>query len=238
MSDLFPSLYFAKISPRKSPLTRSTIEPGELREHLRDVFATDRIHIEDDSEAPFSTWSNQEKMLHKISVCHGMARNSGVNYDLMLRLRPDKFYRVPAAVDWHNVAYESARSRKIFIDVGKYIRGQFSPAIGDQIAAGCPEVMDVLAYALEHQRQLIGKGYFMTPHAFIPHENLAVTLLYHQIDVERLAGLPVTLGELANPRELTANEVEQIIEHDCSQRQPHELDDALRKAIALDISGS
>ena len=74
---------FAKVSPRKSPLTRSTIEPDELREQLRGFFATDRIHIEDDSEAPFSTWSNQEKMLHKISVCHGMARNSGVSYDLI-----------------------------------------------------------------------------------------------------------------------------------------------------------
>ncbi|QPC41528.1 tetratricopeptide repeat protein [Kaustia mangrovi] len=56
---------------------------------IMDIYDTPHVRLEDDSMEPFSSFSNSKKMYYKIEKAWEMAHDTGVDYDLVIRIRPD-----------------------------------------------------------------------------------------------------------------------------------------------------
>ena len=181
---------------------------------IRDVYGAETtIVIEDETVAPFNEMSNQDKMHYKIHAVHELARTRKP-YDLVVRIRPDRFMDDRnGRIRWRQVLDESRSDRRIFTEEDTGLRENL--IIGDQLAVGTPELMDV--YASSWDRHTSGELHrlYGVPRVLTGHSSLAYTLLYELIDVQRLP-------DLASGRPIDPSTVDKEV---------------LRRQVSTDISG-
>jgi tetratricopeptide (TPR) repeat protein len=165
-----------------------------------DYYKCKDVRIEDDKTGVYSLFSNSMKMHYKIHACHDLALQYD-EYDLIIRIRPDKELGANSEIDWHRIAYDSDRERIVFTD-GDLI--DFYPlaglAIGDQFAVGGPESMNIYASTwsftnIARQTQLP-----LFPHNFDGHVNITHMLLLHGIRPQKMH--EINFGRLMEATEL------------------------------------
>ena len=82
---------------------------------------------------------NQVPMYYKVWKCNELVKQSGIEYDLIIRTRFDHIYATP--LDLHQL-YEATRSRKtIYTYIDPF--PQYPGWLYDGLAVGVPEVMNV-----------------------------------------------------------------------------------------------
>lgn len=124
---------------------------------LQQFYNTPYVVVEDDNNPDILAMSNQQKMLYKIFKCYEYVKSSGKQYDLIIRLRPDKlFEKGKNRVDWLAVTEYSKRTPAVF-SVGYTVWLQNGKiAMNDQFAVAAPESFDI--YADAYNRSLNGSS--------------------------------------------------------------------------------
>jgi tetratricopeptide (TPR) repeat protein len=204
---------------------------------LKRTYGTQYVILEDDSTEPFRNMSNSEKMYYKIWACQEAADKLGVQFDLMLRIRPDLEFTEEKEIDWHAIYQASAMHTVLFCEA---YSTYFFPNIGfcmpDTFAIATPEVMRGYASAYPMTQRYLASGVDLTefPQNFIAHKNVAYSTMYHGISVD-VIGLPCRFSPAAKPS------IEMMLDalyQDARGRSDifdERLVDALAEAISIEV---
>lgn len=197
---------------------------------LRAAFGAGAVIVaEDESDPRFAGWSNQDKMHYKIWAADRLAADSGRAYDLVVRLRPDKTLlgheRLP---DWAALAADSRARRTLFCEEPLGVREGL--VMGDQFAAGAPEVVSAYAAAWTLTTQARAEGWHGFPMQFTGHASLAFTCLWQGLRPQKLPG--VAFGPIAEDQRLTGPEIAGLLAADMPDGPRHDMDRSLLAALA------
>ena len=200
--------------------------------HVQGVYNARSVVVEDETETRFDGFSNQDKMLYKINGASELARTSGRDYDLEMRLRPDIALTLPAFF-WSGVRKTCAARPLVLVDIGFGInyRALF---MGDQMALGAPESMWFYTstwcrYGALGELDLPG-----VPSKLTGHVSLSQTCWYSGLELQ---SLPYARSGLMDMRPLRKPAVLQALQADAADRNDA-IDHALLSAIRQDIGGA
>lgn len=195
---------------------------------LKAFFATDNVQVEDDKAKRFSTFTNSAKMHYKIAACAAQVEASGKEFDLVLRIRPDKPVTM-VGFGWSDLQAVCHSSAVLFADQGfghQYAR----ILVGDQLAVGSPQTMRTYAGVFADYPRYAEQGFLQCEPGFHGHSSLAQHCWLNGIGVERLAA---RFGQLAEAEPLSTREIIAAIEQDAAGRMDA-VDAALIEAAGRD----
>jgi tetratricopeptide (TPR) repeat protein len=198
---------------------RSTCDEAQLRA----FYGTDHVVVEDDAQQPFKDKSVPWKMHSKIERAHRLACDSGEEFDLYIRLRPDREVAEGSNPDLYSVMERSRRQRMIFPD-RPMMYGVRRCSLGDQFAIGCREVMDIYSSTFSWTMDFIASGQIPLdmPASLDNHGSLAYRTFYGGLLSDTVPNLQ--FGNLFDPVSLTPAELVPLIEDDISGRATDEFD--------------
>lgn len=171
-------------------------------DHLRATYQTEHVVVEDDQEPTYAGWSNQDKMHVKIERAYDLALSQGREYDLIVRLRPDKPIVFVAAA-WSDLVELGRDSATILADreMGVHYAHLM---IGDQFALGGPGPMSIYSRTATLYPELARNGLLECGDQLAGHSSLAHVCWIHGIQVERA---PIRFGALQEASPMTEQEV-------------------------------
>lgn len=224
---------FAQMKSRQPGLFRA-LERGATVDaaRLQDLYGAREVVVEDETDPRFAAFSNQDKMHYKIHAADALARHSGAEYDLRMRLRPDLALRLPGFL-WGALRRACARAPVIFAD-GGYGMHYGGLIIGDQVAVGAPETMTRYADTWTTHAELARCGAAGVPKRLTGHVSLAQTCWYANIAVQNL---PFRRGALLDAQPLSSARVLAALEEDAAGRHDA-VDAALIGAARADLAAS
>ena len=213
------------------PTLFAAIEVGsEVTEtNLRETYGARAVVVEDETAPRFVGFSNQDKMHYKIYSAHRLAAESGVHYDLFLRIRPDYALRF-RGFSWGDIA-ATCRARPIIWTDLPFGVHYGNPMIGDQIALGTPAAIGGYAAAWERYLPLARLGLAAAPVCFEGHVSLAQTTWLNRLDARRL---PIKSLGLLDAERLSAPAILETLLRDADGRHDA-VDQALLEAIGRDL---
>jgi tetratricopeptide (TPR) repeat protein len=190
---------------------------------LRAAYGTDFVRIEDDTRDQFRFRHNLWKMHYKVEQAHRFAREDGRTFDLMIRIRPDRSFRPGAAPDWAAIRAVSAARNVVFADFPSTFTER-QTWLGDQFAAGTPEVMDVYSSVWSAMETCTRAGAFPPdmPDQIRPHSNLFYHCFHHGLLGRTMPDL--AFGDLLDPVMLSVADVLRLAREDVGSRTPDEFD--------------
>lgn len=180
---------------------------------LAEVYATPagNVVVDDENSEEFASLSNPQKMLRKIGLCHDLARATD-DFDLFVRLRPDRTIMSETAIDWEAVARDSAERGELYCDLPAFgFWGWIG--IGDQFAVGGAAAMDSYSSTFERVSCWDGEDIWssISPR-WVGHRPLGATVLSDGIVPKRLDGLK--LGGFADAPRPTNSELTEALRVD------------------------
>lgn len=188
-------------------------QSGEVsKSDLCAFYGTDDVVIEDDTADCFANWPNSRKLHYKIAAAHELVGKRQAEFDLVLRIRPDKELGL-AAFAWTDLI-RAATAPVIYADIG-FGHQYTHPIIGDQLAIGTPEVMRTYAETYRLVPELAALGMFDCTPDYHGHASLARTCWHAGIDVRRL---PVRMGRLLEAEAMPAGEIAGCLAEDARGR--------------------
>ena len=195
---------------------------------LATFYGSDNVRLDDESQAPFTDWSNQDKMHAKIEACFSLVADSGREYDLILRIRPDKPIKLVAFDPWQlrRICHERP---VLFADYAADLN-YANPMIGDQFAIGAPRPMQIYSSTRTIYPKLALNGLLKCPHALRGHVSLAQVCWTHGISVERA---PIRFDKLQEPAAIPRNMIRKLLDQDARNRRDA-IDRLLIDATAAD----
>ncbi|MFE3837880.1 hypothetical protein [Pseudogemmobacter sonorensis] len=225
-------LGMAEMGARYPALFRALRHGGRVTAaEVAEFYGSESVVLEDDAAARFSGWSNSRKMHYKLAAAHDLAMASGEEFDLVLRLRPDKELGI-AAFGWSDLI-RAASAPAIFADI-PMASHYGHPMIGDQVAMGLPRAMAVYADTLRLAPDLAACGLYGCGPDFAGHTSLALACWHAGIAVERL---PVRMGRLLEAANMRPSEIVGCLEADSAGRAD-DTDRALLGAARADLAAS
>lgn len=198
-------------------------------EALRDLYNTPHVVVEDDTAPPRDTWTNQDKMHAKIQAAFDLVGDALDDYDLVVRLRPDKPLQM-TAFGWSDVL-DVCRSSPTVLADAPYGVHYAHLVIGDQFAMGAPATMTVYSRTWTTYPALASAGLFDCGPEFAGHSSLAQVCWTHGLDVRRA---PIRFGALAEAERMSSPEILTCLRDDASGRDD-EIDRRLIAAVRADL---
>jgi hypothetical protein len=196
---------------------------------LQAFYQTPHVVVEDDDDPRFADWTNATKMHYKIQAAAALAERSGIEVDLVVRIRPDRAMG-RARHDWDDLCRRTQTEPVIFTDAKMgYHLGE--PNIGDQVAVGAPTTMALYAETFRLAPALAAHGAFHCRPELAGHVSLASCCWHAGIAVEHL---PVDGGPLVEADRLSARVVADCIAADAATRMDA-TDRVLLAASARDL---
>jgi hypothetical protein len=180
---------------------------------LRELYDTEHVVVEDDRSEKFVEFSNQQKMHYKIFAAFQLAQQSGNEYDLYLRIRPDLETHL-RAFDWSDLAEFCCTAPVLFTEQPQGV-SYGSLLMGDQFALGGRKAMEVYARAWESYPRLAEMDLAETPRQFKGHASLAQVCWLQRVRVERAA---VKFGRLRDPAHLDSKDILEALLQDSQGR--------------------
>jgi hypothetical protein len=196
---------------------------------LREFYMTPHVHLDDESTAPFAAYSNQDKMHSKIQSCFEMATRTGREYDLIVRLRPDKPIR-DLCFSWRELIEACRAGPVLFADraAGLHYAG---PMIGDQFAIGTPSVMQVYSRTWMIHPRIAACDLLKFPKTFEGHVSLAQVCWLYGIGVRRA---PIWFGPLQDAEQMNSAVILECLRTDAAGRMDR-LDADMIEATSQDL---
>jgi len=202
------------------------------KDELSAFYGTNHVVLEDDAGPEFDGWSNSRKMHYKLAAAAGLLDDLSGEFDLVLRIRPDKQLGL-VAFSWRDMLAATAASPLIFADSA--MGHQYGHLlIGDQVALGAPAAMAIYADTLNLVPRLAEQHLYACQPEFVGHVSLALTCWHAGIEVHRL---PVRMGALMEAEPMSAPDIAAALERDAAGRGDA-MDEALLAAIRADLNGA
>ena len=204
---------------------------------VRGVFNTEFVRIEDDAADELRGRHPLWKMPYKIERAHRLALEEGREFDLMIRMRPDRAFLPGPVPDWHAIHAYSRDSRALFADV-PFTFTERQTWLGDQYAVGTQAVMDVYSTLHTETENYIRTGGYPVdvPDHIRPHTNL-----FYQCFYRGVIGRPmpdVLFGPLLDRTMLTPAEVLALVRQDIAGRSLDDLDTQMLAACEVAAGSS
>ncbi len=209
--------------------SRQDADPAQVRA----TFGTDDVVFEEDEAQPFAAMHNQEKMLYKIERCFEQALIRRIDYDLIIRMRPDKMLSAPFELDWNRLFFESQRKRKIYTDIGRFNVFGYGYSIGDQFAVGIAEAMTPYSRTWSFSTAAETRAAGWLPRGPLAHTSMAYATFIAGVVVETVEG--AQLGDLISDDPLTSAEIRPLILADMGGAPRDELDRILLNACLATV---
>ncbi|MEM8790945.1 MAG: hypothetical protein AAGE80_04970 [Pseudomonadota bacterium] len=197
---------------------------------LKEFYGARDVVVDDETDARFAGFSNQDKMHYKIFAAHQLAAQSGESYDLIMRLRPDLELKL-AGFSWRQLLHNCANAPALYADSG-YGLHYGNLMMGDQMAIGAPQTMEIYASTWEAYEQIAAHTLDGFPKDLTGHVSLAQTCWLALVDVK---ALPFKRGRLVEAESLPARAIGRALETDAAQRTDI-YDRALIDACSKDVS--
>lgn len=164
------------------------VEGLVTKQEIEEFYGTKNVIIEDDESAYFADFSNPKKMYYKAYECHKMMRNFSDDFDLVIRIRPDKELMVNDQINWNEIYQKLLQKPSLMVDLAPIVtNGKYKNFfIGDQVAIGLTSIMDIYAgtYKITNQVQKMNLDGFAKD--YITHANFGLSCLYHNIEVNAI----------------------------------------------------
>ena len=218
----YPSL-FQKVSSQ-GKVTKS---------HLSELYQTENIIIEDSESSAFDGWSNPRKMYYKISQAQTMLDESGKEYDIVIRIRPDKDIRLLLG-KWSDIQNAINKTSLILADFAYGVH-YGSLMMGDQVAVGSQTTMQKYSATYTDALKLTSLEENFSINAFLDgHTSIARQCALNGITVGRF---PALFGGLQTAENLKIDTIQKMISQDSTDRLD-EFDKALLAALEKDITAN
>jgi predicted Zn-dependent protease len=196
---------------------------------LSKFYETPYVVVEDDELDPFRDMPNHVKMYYKAEGAWEIAQATGNEYDLAIRIRPDKSFFPGHVIDLREIHVACLKERKILADGGAFLHYDVRLGMGDQFAIGTAEAMNFYSRAYSITKEAKQKPSYGYPVDVLSHETFAAAAFYNGIIVEQLPqlafGSPLDLGRIEDA------ELRRLLEVDIASRTPSTLDQALLMAV-------
>jgi tetratricopeptide (TPR) repeat protein len=216
--------------PRLAARLERVVDLEVDEEEVRALYGAAAVRVEDDAEERFAGRSNAWKMHYKIRQAHQLAVASGEDFDLILRIRPDREVAEAASLDWRAIAHRCHAERLLLADEGRHFHSLVGYFIGDQFALGAPAAMDQYASTFDVVEHCAATGEAIggLPAEHVPHASLAHVTFAARLAVEQMPA--VRLGDLKNASRIPTAELQRLLEADTAARERDDLDEALLRS--------
>jgi len=202
---------------------------------LNGVYGSSRIKIDTDTFLEGNV-SNNEKMCYKIEDAYDMALESSEDFDLYMRIRPDKLLeKFENGFDW-NELYNKCKSNIVFSDFAPVIRTHHMISVGDQILLANQSNADVAfrPYSIKKYIDDMG-GCSVFMRGFVAHNSTSAPCIASNIQFEKLPGVVLTNRNLLNAsRKINNNDIIEALVRDyerTNSTQVKSILDDFRKSI-------
>lgn len=211
-------------------------EEDFVRENdLKDFYGTNNVVLEDDNSFDFKEFSNPQKMYYKVYECHQMIVKSKQEFDLVIRIRPDKELLIDKnKIDWMNVYKQTQNQNLIIVDSGPYLYPNFEYVIGDQVAIGSPKIINRYAATYNFRNFIKKSGFDYYPKDYHAHLDFSYSTLYQGIGIESMENFGIKNGNLLDIEPLDPMEVFIALKKDI-ENSVDKIDLSLIGAIEYDL---
>lgn len=201
---------------------------------LRDAYQTPHIVLQDDSAPPFAGMSNSEKMYTKVEASFDLARSTGIAFDVIARMRPDKALYPSPDFNWARALNVAQSNAAILADYAPVLHPHGGFVMADQFACGAADAMEAYSRTASFTRAAWETGLHGFPKAFVPHSNFAYTCLMNGL---RIMGTPDLLfGPLHDPDHIPPQTLVALLRQDIAQRPETAFDARLLTAAEIDAN--
>lgn len=197
---------------------------------VRSAYKTEYVILEDDSTQPYVNFNNSEKMYWKVQSCFEMIEATGRDYDIVIRIRPDKPVLHASRIDWPAVASRLRQEKTIFADLAPYMHNDVFYIIGDQFGMGHIDTMKIYSTTYSRTKEAARSQPYGFPTTFVPHRNFAFSCFYHGIRVEKMA--EVIWGQPLDPPGITMDQLRALLTRDIGAVPRNAEDRILLEALA------
>ncbi|WP_421782120.1 hypothetical protein [Kiloniella litopenaei] len=207
-------------------------ESGEVTaEGLAEIYKTPHVRVDCETEPMFRDLSNSEKMHLKVEQCHAMMEQSGAEFDVVVRIRPDKPITA-VAFDWPDLVDALKATPCLY---GETQMGTHYGALlmGDQFAVGLPGVSRVYSTTYSQSREFFQHQLYKMEPRLTGHSSFAQICWLHGIEVRKV---PIKFGDFREAEKMPAQEIRHALERDCANRMDKN-DNRLLAAISADCDG-
>ena len=201
-------------------------------QELRDLYGARDIVIQNDALDPFAPMNSVQKMHFKAEACYERSKGTGVDYDLILRIRPDLSID-KADIDWGRVMCLSRQERVLFTS-DSYLLGWQGYGITDIFAVGVREVMEPYSTGHSFTYRAFQEKMYNFPPAFVGHLNVGLTAFMNNVRVRPLDGM--TVGPFLDPDFLPITALRQMLLVDMGGAPRDAFDQLLLQACEHDIA--
>lgn len=171
-----------------------------------------------------------------------MVKQSGIEYDLVIRIRPDKVMDTAFVFErsWVDICSDCYLNKKIYADVENlFLMSGYG--VGDQVAFGSQYDMEAYANAwsltkLNAERGKSDGAIHGLPLQAKPHTTLAMAVMHDGILVKSMKRFFSGLSPPCDPERISMRRVYSAIKLDVSARaQADEMDNRLLEATRVSI---
>jgi len=196
---------------------------------IKAVYGSDSVVVIESYQRPefADDVNNQRKMFYKIQQAHRLMLDDGGDYDLVLRIRPDRAFRAgEKKPDWMKMAEECRRQRLLYFNNLMITKTLYA---GDQFAIGSPEAVGCYANTLRLQTQAIEEQWFGFPKRLRAHCSLAHSLLFQGVRRRPLENIHPT--EATPAASYDRNALKKLLAADLPSGPSSEMDRLLWNAL-------
>jgi|GEM_PF-2872439 len=219
------------LQPRFPRTAAALSARGQVTEdELRAFYGTEHVCLEDDRRPPLSETSTPWKMHNKIERAYDLAMATGEEFDLIVRIRPDREVLADSRPDWHAVLEKSRTERTIFSDRSlSYGDGRMS--MGDQFAVGSQRIMALYSTIFSQTEGYAQSGKIpLDLHGHLDnHRSMAYCIFYNGIGSEVVPHLG--FGNLLDPVALSPREILPLVREDMASRPSDAFDERFLAAF-------
>ncbi|WP_367239023.1 hypothetical protein AB1H94_17025 [Pseudomonas fulva] len=179
-------------------------------ESLKQIYGWDStIVIDDEQESKFSLFKNPDKMYYKMMESFRLAQESGKDYDLFIRIRPDLKFNEGTKVDWHDVYEKCALDNVVYTETPPQLKENIF--VGDQFAVTTFEIGKI--YSESYNFHLLAKEERIAgvPGVRTGHHTLAWNLMVNGIKTDQLTN--VKWGGLSDLQKLDNKAIRSLIDN-------------------------
>ena len=215
VAERMPELYLENTYPS---LHSETDAIGE--KDLREFYHTDYVRVESGRAAGFLDFNHTQRSLYKIERAWELCRDSGQEFDLVVRIRPDLYIGEDCELDWKylNWSCESYTYCDMAYEVNAATRGL---SVGDQFAVGKAHSMEIYSSTFSATKTPCGdykKWLNSLQEPYRPYSTLAYHLLSRRVLVKKIRDK--NIGTLADIDPKTPRQCLNLIQDDIKRRGP------------------